>query len=92
MFSIKSETIITSLFRKLTNISTNNFKIDNNGISDPLEMCKNKNKSILIKQIEILSHPSPEVHYTDLTLSPFNSQRVGKTILRIHIMNKILSF
>ena len=40
-FSIQREKIITSLFRKLTKISTNNFKIDINGISDLLEMCKN---------------------------------------------------
>ena len=33
--------IITSLFRKLTKISTNNFKMNINGISDPLEVCKN---------------------------------------------------
>ena len=35
--------IITSLFRKLTEISTDTFKfkIDINGISDMLEMCKN---------------------------------------------------
>ena len=32
---------ITSLFRKPTKVSTNNFKIDINGISDPSEMCKN---------------------------------------------------
>ena len=34
------EITITSLFRKQTKVSTNNFKIDINGISDPLEMCK----------------------------------------------------
>ena len=33
--------IITSLFRKPTKVSTNNFKIDINGISDLLKMCKN---------------------------------------------------
>ena len=41
MFSIQRELLITSLFRKLTKVSTNNLKIDVNGISDPLEMCKN---------------------------------------------------
>ena len=41
IFSIQRQIIITSLFRKLTKLSTNNFKIDINGISDPLEMCKN---------------------------------------------------
>ena len=33
--------IITSLFRKLTKVSTNNFKTDIKEISDPLEMCNN---------------------------------------------------
>ena len=41
IFSIQREIIVTSLFRKLTKISTNNFKIDINGISGPLEICKN---------------------------------------------------
>ena len=41
MFSIQREIVITFLFRKLTKASTNNFKIDINGISDPLEMFKN---------------------------------------------------
>ena len=41
MFSIQKEIIITTLSRKLTKVSTNNFKIDINGISDPLEKCKN---------------------------------------------------
>ena len=35
------EIIITSLFRKVTKVSTNNLKIDINGISDPFEMCEN---------------------------------------------------
>ena len=35
------EIIITSLFIKLTKVSTNNFKIEINGISDQLEMFKN---------------------------------------------------
>ena len=33
--------MINSLFRKLTKVSTDNFKIEIHGISDPLEMCKN---------------------------------------------------
>ena len=41
LVSIQREIIITSLFRKLAKESTNDFKIDLNGISDPLEMCKN---------------------------------------------------
>ena len=32
---------IYSLSRKPTKVSTNSFKIDINGISDPLEICKN---------------------------------------------------
>ena len=39
-FQFKKEILITFLFRKLTKVSTNNFKIDINGISDPLEICK----------------------------------------------------
>ena len=39
--SIPREIIITSLFRKLTKVSTNDFKIDINGISCRLETCKN---------------------------------------------------
>ena len=38
---MQRELIITSLSRKLTQVSTNNFNIDINGISDPLEKCKN---------------------------------------------------
>ena len=41
IFSIQKAIIITSLFRKLTKVSTNNFKIDINGISNPLDTCKN---------------------------------------------------
>ena len=41
IFSIQREIINTSLIRKLTKVSINNFKMDINGISDPLEMCKN---------------------------------------------------
>ena len=37
IFSIQREIIITSLFRKIRKVSTNNFKIDINGISDLLE-------------------------------------------------------
>ena len=32
---------MTSFFRKLRKVSTNNFKADFNGISGLLEMCKN---------------------------------------------------
>ena len=38
---MQREIIITSLSRKQTKVSTNNFKININGIYDPLEMCKN---------------------------------------------------
>ena len=41
LFSIQREIMTTFLFRKLTKVSTNNFKIDIHGISDPLEMLKN---------------------------------------------------
>ena len=39
-------------------VLTNNVKIDINGISDPLEMCKNiiLNKSLFINHLEISSH------------------------------------
>ena len=40
IFSIQREVIITPLYIKLTKVSTNNFKIAINGISDQLEMCK----------------------------------------------------
>ena len=42
------EIIITSLFRKLTKVSTHNLKIDSNGISDPLEICKNTNSALIL--------------------------------------------
>ena len=41
ILSIEREIIITSLFRKLTKVSKNNFKIDISRISDRLEMGKN---------------------------------------------------
>ena len=41
IFSFQREIIITSLLKILTNISTNNFKIDIKWISGWLEMCKN---------------------------------------------------
>ena len=41
IFSIQREIIITTLLRKLIKVLTNNFKIDIDGISDLLEMCKN---------------------------------------------------
>ena len=63
--------IITSLFRKLTKVSTNSFKKDINGICDPLEMCK-----YIISAKFPIYHPirkfipcSPEVHYTCITLN-----------------------
>ena len=50
----------------LTIVSTNNFKIDINGISDSLEICKNIiSEYILIYQrIRSFIPCSPEVHYT----------------------------
>ena len=60
MFSFQREIIITSFFRKPTKVSTNNFKIDIDGISDLLEMCKIitvfLHKSLVINQLEYLSH------------------------------------
>ena len=41
MFSTQRDILVTSLLRKLTKVSTNNFKIDINRISDPLKMCIN---------------------------------------------------
>ena len=38
---MQREIIITSLFRKLTEVCKNNFKIDIDGILDPLEKCEN---------------------------------------------------
>ena len=70
--SIQREIIITSLFRKLTKVSMNNFKIDISRISDPLEMCKNLFvfKSLFINQFEILSHVAVEALYRSY-LNPF---------------------
>ena len=58
MFSIQREIMVTCLFRKLTKVSANNFKIDINGISDPLKMCINiiSAQNHFIDQLEILSH------------------------------------
>ena len=59
IFSIQREIIITSLFKKLTKVSTNNSKIDINGISNTLEMCKNiisANFSLFFNKLEMLSH------------------------------------
>ena len=66
--AIQREIIISSLFRKLTKVSTNNFKVDNKGICDPLEMSKNIiSAEILIYQpIRNFIPCSPEVHYTGL--------------------------
>ena len=41
IFSIQRKKIVIFLYSKLTKVSTNNFKIDISGISDPLKMCKN---------------------------------------------------
>ena len=41
IFSLQSNMIITSLFLKQTNVSTNNLKADIKGTSGQLEMCKN---------------------------------------------------
>ena len=57
--------IIASFFRKLTEVSTNNFKIDIKRIFDPIEMCKNiisAHKSLTINQLEILSHVHRDTH------------------------------
>ena len=58
MFSILREMILTSLFRKLTKLSIDDFKIDISGISDILEMCKMLflHEFLFIDQLEILSH------------------------------------
>ena len=61
---------ITSLFRKLAKVSTNNFKKDIIGISDPLQMCKNiiSAEICMYRPIRNYVPCSPEVHYTGLTL------------------------
>ena len=41
IFSLQSNMIITSLFWKPTNVSTNHLKEDIKGISGQLKMCKN---------------------------------------------------
>ena len=53
IFSIQRKMIYTSLFRELTTVLTKNFKIDIDGISDPLEMCKISflHKSLSINQL-----------------------------------------
>ena len=67
----KGEIIITPLFRKLTKVSTNNFKIDINGISDQLEICKNIFSAYILIYLPIRNFIpcSPEVHYTGVTLT-----------------------
>ena len=51
ILSLQREITITSLFRKLTKVSTNNFKLDINEISGRLEICKNTiSAKILIYQ------------------------------------------
>ena len=71
MFSFQREIIIKSLFRKLTKISTNNFKVDINRIFDPLDMCKNIISAYIFiyQPIKNLIPCSPEVHNTGLTLT-----------------------
>ena len=61
MFSIPREIIITSLFNKVTKLSTNNFKTDVNGISESVQKYFFKiylflHKSLFINQSEISSH------------------------------------
>ena len=51
-----------SLFRKLTKVSTNNFRNDFKGIPDPLEL-----KFLLINHLEILSRVHRKCIYTGLT-------------------------
>ena len=70
IFSIQREVIIASIFRKLTKVSTNNFKTDINGVSDSLEMCKNIFSALILiyQPIRNVIPCSPEVHYTGLTL------------------------
>ena len=46
--------IITSLFRKLTNVSANNYNIDIMAISDPLKMWKNVISAQILIQIGII--------------------------------------
>ena len=41
IFSLQNDMIITSLFWKLTKVSTKNLKTDIKGNSDRLKMCKN---------------------------------------------------
>ena len=70
IFSIRREIIITSLFRKLTKVSTNNLMIDINGISDTLEMCKNIISALILihQPIRNFIPCSSEVHYTGHTV------------------------
>ena len=56
IFSIQREIIITSLFRKLTKVLTNDFKTDITGISDSLAKILFLQLSLFINQLEILSH------------------------------------
>ena len=65
---MQREIKITYLFRNLTKVLTNNFKIDINGISDPLGMYKNViSAQILIYQpVRNFIPYSPE--FTSLTL------------------------
>ena len=67
--------MITSLFRKLTKVSTNNFKIDFNGISDPLEICKILflHNILFVNQLEMLSHIVVKQEVEELHMSYLNS-------------------
>ena len=82
IFSIQRKMIFTSLFRELTTVLTKNFKIDIDGISDPLEMCKISflHKSLSINQLSIFTPCSLEMHYTGITLTPILRQMALKSI------------
>ena len=58
IFSIQREKIISSLLRKQTKVSTNNFKIDIKAISESLEMCKTiiSAQIVIYQPIRNLSH------------------------------------
>ena len=81
IFSSQRETIITSHFRKLTKVSINNFNIDINGISDPLEVSKNVISALILiyQPIRNFIPCLPEVDYTILTLKKKTKQREIKT-------------
>ena len=70
IFSIQREIINTSLFKKLIEVSTNNFKIDINRISDWVRNVLVLHKSLCINQSEILSHSALEALHRSY-LNPF---------------------